>query len=41
LIREKRDFFSESWITKDYDSRRSWIGAEGLPSRGQVKEKRE
>jgi hypothetical protein len=26
---------------KDYDSRRSWIGGEGLPSRDQVKEKRE
>jgi hypothetical protein len=26
---------------KDYDSRRSWIGGEGIPSRYQVKEKRE
>jgi hypothetical protein len=26
---------------KDCDSRRSWIGGEGLPSRDQVKEKRE
>jgi hypothetical protein len=26
---------------KDYDSRRSWIGGEGIPSRDQVKEKRE
>jgi hypothetical protein len=26
---------------KDCDSRRSWIGGEGLPSKDQVKEKRE
>jgi hypothetical protein len=26
---------------KDFDSRRSWIGGEGLPSRDQVREKRE
>ena len=26
-------FLKKSWITKDYDSRRSWIGGEGLPSR--------
>jgi hypothetical protein len=31
----------EGWIMKDCDSRRSWIGGEGLPSRDQVKEKRE
>jgi hypothetical protein len=30
----------EDWITKDCDSRRSWIGGEGIPSRDQVKVKR-
>jgi hypothetical protein len=30
----------DHWIMKDYDSR-SWIGGEGLPSRDQIKEKRE
>jgi hypothetical protein len=44
LTLEKKDregIFLKDWITKDYDSRRSWIGGEGLPSRDQVKEKRE
>jgi hypothetical protein len=40
-LREKRRNFSQGWIMKDYDSRRYWIGGEGLPSRDQVKEKRE
>jgi hypothetical protein len=31
---------TEYWVMTDYDSR-SWIGGEGLPSRDQVKEKRE
>jgi hypothetical protein len=31
----------ESWIMKDCDSRRSWIGGEGIPSRGKVKENEE
>jgi hypothetical protein len=41
LIREEKEFFAESWVTKDCDSRMSWIGGEGLPFRDQVKEKRE
>jgi hypothetical protein len=41
LTWSEKEFFSEGWITKDCDSRRSWIGGEGLPSRDQVKEKRE
>jgi hypothetical protein len=32
---QRRTFSQEGWITKDYDSRRSWIGGEGLPSRDQ------
>jgi hypothetical protein len=36
-----RERHREGWITKDCDSRRSWIGGEGLPSRDQIKEKRE
>jgi hypothetical protein len=31
----------EGLIMKDHDSRRCWIGGEGLSSRDQVKEKRE
>jgi hypothetical protein len=31
----------KDWITKDYYSRRYWIGGEGIPSRDKVKEKRE
>jgi hypothetical protein len=31
----------EIWNTKDCDSRISWIGGEGLPSRDHFKEKRE
>jgi hypothetical protein len=38
--RERLTEERESWIMKDCDSR-SWIGGEGLPSRDQIKEKRE
>jgi hypothetical protein len=31
---------TKCWVMKDCDSR-SWVGGEGLPSRDQVKEKRE
>jgi hypothetical protein len=41
LREERRTFSQRDWITKDCDSRRSWIGGEGLPSRDQVREKTE
>jgi hypothetical protein len=33
--------FTKDWIMKDCDSRISWIGGEGIPSRDHVSEKRE
>jgi hypothetical protein len=38
--RERLTEDRESWIMKDCDSR-YWIGGEGIPSRDQIKEKRE
>jgi hypothetical protein len=40
-ILEKEGIFLKDWITKDYDSRRSWIGGEGIPSRDLGQRKRE
>jgi hypothetical protein len=40
ILELRERFDREDWIMKDCDSR-SWIGGEGLPSRDQVKEKRE